>query len=118
MANSKTSTGFDLVIGQLLNEGWERASEPSRADHTCYKCQSTFVELWELKRSLSAFGQTITQSAKAIVCPNCLHEVLIESDAGKKRKGPKRRSFSKEQKLKLIKFLAKLSDDELKKFLK
>ena len=118
MANSKTSTGFDLIIGSLLNEGWERAKVPFRRDYmTCDKCQSQALDVWELERRLKAFGQTIVQHCTAIVCTNCLHEALIQAHQSKSSK-PKTRRFSRENKLKLTQFLSKLTDDELKKFLK
>lgn len=120
MANSKTSTGFDLVIGELLNEGWERSLVPfPLGDEACEKCGNRKLESWHLHRIIQSFGQTIEQRCRAVVCTNCLHEVLVESHQKSNSKGKiKKPSLSKAKLAQLSKFLEGLTDDKLKELLK
>lgn len=82
-ALTKTTSGFDLIIGPLYNDGWENDGI-SQVEQQCEKCPNEQLELHKLTKKVFAFGMIITKRASVLACRNCCHEARLTSKEKKK----------------------------------
>lgn len=101
MTTSKPVDGFDLILGELYNDGWFNRCPP-RDDDPCAKCHGT-TTIHSLHKFIFAFGQVIEKFTSVVTCPHCLHECELDSYKKEKRK--------KATKKNLVTIFSKLSRD-------
>lgn len=68
--------GFALVVGPMLNEGWQRAEEPVPGK-PCSKCGAATTR-YELKKLVIVYGVDRWKHASVVACEGgCLHEAEL-----------------------------------------
>ena len=107
-ALSKTTSGFELIIGPLFNEGWTN-NGISIIEKQCEKCPSEQLELHKLKKFVFAFGQIIVKHISVLACRNCYHELEVSLPKSKLKK------VKKENNLDKFMSLSKAEQDEVLK---
>lgn len=97
---SKNVGGFDLVLGDLYNDYWFNAAPPQHYAESCIKCNG-LVTKHSLEKYIFAFGKITTKYCTVFTCPDCLHEVALDS--------PKKPKAQQATKTNLVKLFSKLS---------
>ena len=86
--------GFDLVLGNLYNDGWFNLKPPEHDQWPCIKCAHS-VTIHNLHKYIFAFGQVIEKFTRVATCPTCLHECKLDSQKQEKKQKATKQNLGK-----------------------
>ena len=90
--SSKPVGGFDLVLGQLYNDGWFNYEPPLHNVLTCAKCNGG-TTIHKLHKFILAFGNITEKFTEVETCPHCLHEHQLPSDRKERKQKATKQNF-------------------------